>query len=143
MYVKMMSRSARIVRYAWASPYSFAGLLLALVAILSGASLHLRDGTLEVAGGRIGAWVNRLPRSLRFYAITLGHVILGSSHDLLDLHRAHERTHVRQYERWGVLFVPLYLLMSLLQVLRGRDPYRGNTFEREAGVHPGTVEGIR
>ncbi len=141
--MKIMSRSARIARYAWASPYSLAGLLLALAAILSGASLNLRDGTLEVAGGRIGTWVNRLPRSLRFYAITLGHVILGSSHDLLELNRAHERTHVRQYERWGVLFVPLYLLLSLLQVLRGRDPYRGNTFEREAGANSGTIEVIR
>jgi hypothetical protein len=40
--------------------------------------------------------------------------------------------HVRQYERWGVLFFPLYAASSLWQLARGRDPYRDNRFEREA-----------
>jgi hypothetical protein len=40
--------------------------------------------------------------------------------------------HVRQYERWGPLFVPAYLLSSLVELLRGRRPYRDNWFEREA-----------
>jgi len=39
---------------------------------------------------------------------------------------------VQQYERWGPLFVPAYLGSSLLQWLRGQDPYRSNWFEREA-----------
>jgi hypothetical protein len=39
---------------------------------------------------------------------------------------------VRQYERWGVLFFPLYLGSSLWQLLRGRSPYYANRFEREA-----------
>jgi hypothetical protein len=46
--------------------------------------------------------------------------------------RAHEQVHVRQYERWGPLFVPAYLLSSLVELLRGRRPYRDNWFEREA-----------
>jgi hypothetical protein len=40
--------------------------------------------------------------------------------------------HVRQYERWGMLFFPLYLFSSLLQIVRGCDPYLDNSFEREA-----------
>jgi hypothetical protein len=31
-----------------------------------------------------------------------------------------------------VLFFPLYLSSSLLQIVRGRDPYLNNSFEREA-----------
>ena len=46
--------------------------------------------------------------------------------------RAHERVHVRQYERLGALFFPLYVGSSLVQWLRGRDPYFDNHFEREA-----------
>ena len=39
---------------------------------------------------------------------------------------------MRQYERWGPFFLPAYLLSSLLQLLRGRHPYRENHFERQA-----------
>jgi hypothetical protein len=53
-------------------------------------------------------------------------------HQTLAHHRLHEHVHVRQYERWGVLFFPLYLASSLLQIARGRDPYLNNAFEREA-----------
>ncbi len=59
-------------------------------------------------------------------------MVLGSSADLLKALRAHERVHVRQYERWGLMFVPAYLADSLWQALRGRHPYRDNRFERPA-----------
>ena len=49
-----------------------------------------------------------------------------------DLTRTHERVHVRQCERWGPLFIPAYLLASLLIRLRGGRPYEDNPFEREA-----------
>ena len=39
---------------------------------------------------------------------------------------------MRQYERWGALFGPAYLLSSLVQLVRGRRPYLDNRFEREA-----------
>ena len=133
--MKIVSCIVRMLRYTWASPYSLVGLLLSVVAILFGATLRIRDGTVEVAGGRIWAWVSRLPRLLRFFAITFGHVIFGSSHDLLGHHRSHERVHVQQYERWGILFIPLYFASSLVQFLRGRDPYLGNCFEQEADLH--------
>jgi hypothetical protein len=40
--------------------------------------------------------------------------------------------HVRQYERWGVLFVPVYLLCSAVLWVRGKRPYHDNPFERQA-----------
>ena len=64
--------------------------------------------------------------------MTLGHVVWGRDQACLDDTRDHERVHVHQYERWGPLFIPAYLLSSLYMKLRGRHPYWDNPFEREA-----------
>jgi hypothetical protein len=64
--------------------------------------------------------------------MTLGHVVLGRTASALDVSREHELVHVRQYERWGPLFIPAYLLCSALIWFRGGDAYRDNPFEREA-----------
>lgn len=64
--------------------------------------------------------------------MTLGHTILGRSECDLDLCRAHELIHVRQYERWGPAFLPAYLGCSAYLWLRGKNFYRDNPFEREA-----------
>lgn len=124
--------SMRALRYLWAAPASAVGLLFALAARTTGAHVQWTDGALEVGGGRIAAAVARLPRHLRFRAITFGHVIIGLDDASLTACRAHEHVHVRQYERWGVLFFPLYLASSLLQLARRRDPYWDNHFELEA-----------
>jgi hypothetical protein len=125
-------RCLRFVRYGWAAPYSALGLLLGLLAVVCGAHMRIRAGVLEFGGGALGRLASRLPAPLRFSAITLGHVILGIDARTLRIVRSHEQVHVRQYERWGPLFGPAYLLSSLLQVLRGRRPYRDNHFERQA-----------
>ncbi len=39
---------------------------------------------------------------------------------------------MRQFERWGLLMGPAYILVSLVLFLRGRDYYRDNPFEIEA-----------
>ena len=127
-----LSAASHALRYAWAAPCSMVGLLLALAALASGATVRSMHGTFEVAGGRIPLLVSRLPKILRFSAITFGHVILGVSHSALDFHRDHEHVHVRQYERWGILFFPLYCGSSLVQLVRGRNFYLDNRFEREA-----------
>ena len=44
----------------------------------------------------------------------------------------HETVHVRQFERWGLLMGPAYLLASFVLWIAGRQPYRDNPFEREA-----------
>ena len=127
-----MSKSASVIRYLWAMPATGVGLFFALPAILVGATVRIVDGVVEVAGGRLHRFVLRLPACARFGAITFGHVIIGTDHGVLERARAHEHVHVRQYERWGVLFFPLYAGSSLVQWLRGRDPYWSNCFEREA-----------
>jgi hypothetical protein len=121
-----------VVRYLWALPATLVGLLFAALAVCAGATARRVEGVLEVAGGLLGRIVARFPLSMRFAAIVFGHVIIGTDHALLARVRGHEHVHVRQYERWGVLFFPLYAGSSLVQLLRGRDPYRDNYFEREA-----------
>jgi hypothetical protein len=118
-----------------------AGLMLALPALLCGATTHVNAGALEVAGGWLGRAAARLPRALRFSAITFGHVILAVDHQSLAPLRAHEQVHVRQYERWGLLFIPLYLASGLVQFAAGRDPYLHNCFEREAVAKAGAPAG--
>jgi hypothetical protein len=120
------------LRYAWASPATFLGMLFSVVALVFGASARCVDGAIEVAGGRIHRCIPLLPRFFRFDAITFGHVIIGVDHAVLIHARRHEHVHVRQYERWGILFFPLYLGSSLVQLVQGRDPYLHNHFEREA-----------
>jgi hypothetical protein len=62
----------------------------------------------------------------------LGHVVLGRTGHCLDSCRTHELVHVRQYERWGPLFIPAYVACSVFIWFRGGDAYRDNPFEREA-----------
>jgi len=122
----------RFVKYCWAAPYSLLGLLFGVVALLLGATVRSAAGAMEIGGGRLGRLLRRLPPQYSFSAITFGHVILGVDHLTLAQLRDHEQVHVRQYERWGPLYIPAYLLSSLLELLRGRNPYRDNYFEREA-----------
>jgi hypothetical protein len=117
----------QVLRYAWASPCTLVGLLLAILAGLSGAHWRAVAGTLEVA-----MLPRRPPGSpwwLPFRAITLGHVILGTHPAELARLRVHEQAHVRQYETWGPLFLLAYPADSLWQWLRGRRPYADNRFE--------------
>ena len=122
----------RIFGYAWAAPYTALGLVLGGATLLAGGWWRTRAGAIEFGGGRAGRLATRLPPPFCFSAMTLGHVVLGTDAETLDQVRAHEQVHVRQYERWGPLFMPAYLLSSLGQLLRGGRPYRDNRFEREA-----------
>lgn len=126
------SRLLRLPGYLWAAPCSAAGLLISLLAILLGAKAQVRDGTLQVVGGRLAERIARLPTRLSILAFTNGHVIYAVSQTAMDSFRAHELVHVRQYERWGPLFPVLYLGSSLIQKLKGRDPYFSNCFEQAA-----------
>jgi hypothetical protein len=125
-------RLIRLARYLWPIPWTALGLLLGLGATLFGATMKVRCGAVEFSGGRLGKCVSRLPPPFCFTAITFGHVILGIDHPALAAARSHEHVHVRQYERWGPLFIPAYLISSLVQLVKGRNPYRDNWFEREA-----------
>jgi hypothetical protein len=121
-----------LARFAWVSPCSALGLLLALPVPVAGGSARRVAGVLEVAVRR-GRLPERTPlRRLPFAAITLGHVVVGVSTADLDRLRAHEHAHVRQYERWGAAFLLAYPIAGLVALLRGGHPYRNNRFEREA-----------
>ena len=124
-----------VVLYAWAFPATLVGLAVALFARAGGASVAVAEGVIEVAGGRLGEAVSRFRHPFCFNAITFGHVIFAVDPRLLAECRAHERVHVRQYERWGVLFFVLYAGSSIFEALRGGDPYWDNHFERQARVH--------
>ncbi len=121
------------VAYLWAAPNSALGLLLGLVGLAGGGRASIHTGVLEVEGPLL-AWGLRHLTVLEggVEAITFGHVVLGCDAATLAGTRAHERVHVRQYERWGPLFIPLYLGASAWAWAAGQDPYRDNVFEREA-----------
>ncbi len=123
----------RIVRYAWAFPVTLLGVVVALVSRGSGGTLQRVEGVLEVAGGWPARVLRRgFPFSGAVAALTLGHVVVGESLYALAATRVHERAHVRQFERWGLLLLALYPLAGLLAWVRGGNPYRDNPFEREA-----------
>lgn len=128
----VVRRAPSIVRYAWALPATVVGLALSLIALAFGARSRMVEGAIEIAGGRFDRCIAMLPWFCRFRAITFGHVIIGVDHATLAHVRHHEHVHVRQYERWGLLFFPIYLFSSLLQIVQGGDPYFDNCFEREA-----------
>jgi hypothetical protein len=128
----------RLLAYAWAAPNSLLGLLFGLVILLFGGRAQVREGAFEFCRG---ARLSRSRTPFGFTAITFGHVILGADEATLAGVRSHEQVHVRQYERWGPLFIPAYLLSSLVQLLRGRNPYRDNRFEREAFAKAGGAPG--
>lgn len=121
------------IRYLWAFPNTLIGLSLSSLAFISGGHAAFSRGILEAHGGML-KWILRycVPIPGGAHAITFGHVVLARDAAALDSSRTHERVHVRQYERWGPLFIPAYLLISLFLLLSGRDSYRENFFEKEA-----------
>ena len=123
----------RLLQTLWALPVTLLGMVVVLMARSSGGVVQRVEGVLEAAGGW-PAWVLQrgFPFSGPVAAITLGHGVVGLSLKALDATRIHERVHVRQFERWGVLLLVLYPLAGLLAWLRGGHPYRDNVFEQEA-----------
>lgn len=123
-----MARKTRLWKYAWAAPTSLVGLSAGALTLLTGGKAQRRRGVLEFHGGFAHFYLRRAG----FSAITLGHVILARTPELLDHCRDHEHVHVRQVERWGPIFLPAYLAASVWVAFRGGRAYRDNPFEREA-----------
>jgi hypothetical protein len=122
-----------VLRYLWAFPATALGLFFVPLAWLSGGRLQVVQGAIEIHGGVVTLFLRRgLPWLGSAAAMTLGHVILGRDEFCLNHSRKHEHVHVRQYERWGPLMLPLYFLSSAIAYCRGQDPYLDNAFEREA-----------
>ena len=123
----------RVLGYIWAAPNSLLGLSLGGIGLSGGGNVECHRGCLEFSGGMVTWLLRRGVRNIS--AMTLGHTILGQHPDALTRARDHEQVHVRQYERWGPLFLPAYLGWSLVLWLRGEDPYLQNPFEVEAYRH--------
>ena len=126
----------RTLRYAWAFfPGTLIGLICVPLAAAGGGRARVVRGCVEVYGGAVTRFLNRGMPWLGVRgaaAMTLGHVILGADERCLDRSRDHEHVHVRQYERWGPLFLPAYFASSVFAWRRGLNPYLDNRFEREA-----------
>ena len=127
-------RLGRALIYLWALPTTAVGLVFWPLGLLSrSGGARVVDGVLEIHGAAAEFFLKRCtPLKGGASAMTLGHVVLGRTRELLDRTRAHERVHVRQCERWGALFIPAYLIASLLVFFRGGHYYEDNPFEREA-----------
>jgi hypothetical protein len=126
-------RTRDLLLYVWTLPTTALGLFFLTPTRLGRVHARVVDGVVEIHGG-LPSWFLRcatlLPGGAQ--AMTLGHVVIGVDRHALEWTRPHERVHVRQAQRWGPLFVPAYLIASLLAWKRGLDPYRDNPFEREA-----------
>jgi hypothetical protein len=129
----------RPAAYLWAGPVTAAALPLAALAAATGGRVRVSDGVVEAAGGVLRPLLARAVPGFPIAAITLGHVVLASGERALVETRAHERVHVRQYERWGPLLPLLYLASSAAAVARGREAHGGNVFERQAFRESGEV----
>lgn len=129
---KYRSAIFKLFAYAWALPNTALGLLFGLLILGLGGRVQVVAGVAEFHSGIAGRFFASRPHPFCFGAITLGHVILGTCHRQLAALRGHEHVHVRQYERWGMFFLPAYALSSLWEVSHGRCGYRNNYFERQA-----------
>ncbi len=124
--------SLMLLRYLWAGPTTLIGIVLAGVSLRRG-NVAIVDGVLEAHGPFLRrALASLTPLARGAEAMTLGHVVIGRDARALELTRAHERVHVRQYEWWGPFFIPAYLLAGVCAFVQGGHPYFDNRFERDA-----------
>jgi hypothetical protein len=111
---------AAALGFVWTLPNTLLGLLLGL---LTFQRPRLLGGLVVFDRAERGlTWLlRRIGRS----AMTVGYVVL-SARPLEGTLLEHERHHVRQYRRWGPLFIPAYLLLAI------PFGYRRHPFERAA-----------
>lgn len=128
---RAMRPLARPAGYLWTSPNTMIGLCFLPIALLTGGKVQRVSGVIEIYGGFAEFFLSKM-LAINASALTLGHVVLGQSRELLDHTRKHERVHVRQYQVWGPAFLPAYFLSSAYAWYRGERPYLDNIFEREA-----------
>jgi hypothetical protein len=107
--------------------------MLALTIRVCGGKWRVKSGVLETFGRGAGGLLRCHPvRGV--IAMALGHVVIARDSECLGQTSAHEREHVRQFERWGLLFPVVYSAESIYRWLRGEHPYRDNRFERAANA---------
>ena len=107
-------------------------LLNGAVGLITGGHMQRTGRVLEFWGGWVTWYLKVFPVISGASAVTFGHAILARDRAALEASRKHEWVHVRQYERWGMLFIPAYLACWALLRARGKNPYFDNPFERQA-----------
>lgn len=135
----VIRRIAAALRILWVAPVSLCALPLAPLALWR-AQWRIVNGVLEITSPALswflhGPWFRAMSGGEGFAAATIGHVIVARNRACLDNCRVHEHVHVRQCERWGVLFPFAYVGAGLYAALRARRwsaYYWNNRFEREA-----------
>jgi hypothetical protein len=115
-----------LAAYLWVAPVTGLGLLVALV---GGMRVRSVLGVFEASGGWLGPLLRRV---LRIDAITLGHAVIGVDTATLARWRHHERVHVWQYERLGVLMPLMYGWHGLVGWCCGRRAYWDHPYEVQA-----------
>lgn len=126
-----------VVKVLWASPWTLWGLFIGLTAILTGGRVRRSGKILEFWGGWLPWFLKYFPVVAGSPVATFGHVVLGRSERYLEACRPHQLVHVRQYEHWGPLFVPTYLICGAALWICGKRPYYDNPFERQAYAETG------
>lgn len=118
-------RPVDLLGFVWTLPNTLLGLVLGA---LTFQVPRLHAGAIVFDRGPRG--VTAVLRAMHRSAMTIGFVIL-SSVPVQGRLQAHERHHVRQYMRWGPLFIPVYLAIGV------RTGYRRHPWERAARVAAG------
>ena len=111
----------------WTWPNDALGRLAA--AMVPAAARREVDGATFVEDHRFGRLFRLFPN--RPSAMTFGSTVVASRR-LDDALVAHELAHVRQYRRFGPLYLGLYVLGSAWGAVRHGQSYLGNPFEIEA-----------
>jgi hypothetical protein len=95
------------VRFLWTLPNTLLG-------VVAGAFTFQRPRVVEGAlvFDRRARGLTAVMREFDRTAMTVGYVIVSSEPVEGTLLR-HEQHHIRQYERWGPFFIPLYLVLSI------------------------------
>jgi hypothetical protein len=112
----------RLLGYVWTSPNTLLGVILALFSLQGP---RVVNGVLVFDADPPRGFVWLLQKLLRKAAITYGHVVLSAT-PLEGRLLTHELHHVRQYERLGPLYIPIYVLVWAFM------GYRRHPFERAA-----------
>jgi hypothetical protein len=122
----------RVLSLVWAAPWSLVGLAVGGVDLIAGGRARRAGRILEFSGPVVRFVLARAPIVRGARAATFGHTVLARTMEDAEDARNHEMVHVRQYERWGPFFGPAYVISTVVQWARGKDPYYDNYFEREA-----------
>ena len=93
--------------FVWTSPNTLIGLILGLCTFQRP---RIADGA--IIFDRAPRGLTTLMLRTNRVAMTVGFVIL-SARPVTGHLLAHEQHHIRQYEAWGSLFIPVYLVLAI------------------------------